>query len=523
VASAVNRRDGKEKSLSDKIVRNVAFGGLRSLLVAPIPFLLTPLILSKIGAAGYGTWAIFLAINGMTSLTDLGLVGTLSKFVAEYYARRDYVALNRLLNTGLAVFGLLSLGIMLLFWVGSSPIIAALFHNSLVKGEYLQRLFRYFILAIGANVLIMLFSSVTAGVQRLDLTSLMTGFNTFCAAVLSAVLLLRGWGLSGLICGQVCAAILTLAGYLLLMRKLVPQISLNPFRSDASEAKRIFSFSLRLYFTQAAMAVHNHIEKLLLAFFVNVSAAGWYDIANDVALKIRGVISVVLGPVMPAASELGALKDNRRLVELYYRAQKYLAFVGVPTVCYVAAASGRFVHLWIGPRFKMLAVPLAVLVIVNFFNLITGPGFLILLGNGDLRPGMQSAVLGIILNISLSPLLIYKFGFPGAVVGTAISLVIAAAYFLYLFHTKTGNPVGRMLRESFVRPVLCSLAILGVLRVVHLSGEPSWFGLAAEGLAFGFVYVVVLLFSGFFDRYDWSKIESLLPAMRYARRIIPVA
>src|ERR1700737_4958588 len=105
-----------EQPLSAKILRSVLFGGLRSLLVAPVPFLLTPLILSKIGAVGYGTWAVFLAINGMTSLADLGLVGTLSKFVAEHYARRDYVALNRLLNTGLAVFGALSFVVVGLLW-----------------------------------------------------------------------------------------------------------------------------------------------------------------------------------------------------------------------------------------------------------------------------------------------------------------------------------------------------------------------------------------------------------------------
>src|SRR6266404_8706201 len=54
----------QERLLSDRIIRNVIFGGLRSVLVAPVPFLLTPLILTKIGAGGYGTWAVFLAING---------------------------------------------------------------------------------------------------------------------------------------------------------------------------------------------------------------------------------------------------------------------------------------------------------------------------------------------------------------------------------------------------------------------------------------------------------------------------
>src|SRR5579864_4915525 len=98
-----------QRSLGAKIIRNVLFGGLRYVLVLPIPFVMTPLILHKVGVAGYGTWAVFLAINGLTSLADLGLFGTLSKFVAEYYARRDFSALARLVNSGLGLFLLVNL------------------------------------------------------------------------------------------------------------------------------------------------------------------------------------------------------------------------------------------------------------------------------------------------------------------------------------------------------------------------------------------------------------------------------
>jgi O-antigen/teichoic acid export membrane protein len=513
---------GQEKPLSDRILRNVMFSGFRSVLVAPVPFLLTPLILKKIGSGGYGTWAVFLAIKGLTSLADLGFVGTLSKFVAEYHARRDYAGLNRLLNTGLAVFGALSLLLSGLLWIGTSPMVRILFHGSLVNGPELAKLFRYFLAVVAANILILLFSSVTTGLQRLDLTNVMSAFNILCAATLSAVLLFRGWGLRGLLYGQICATVLTLLGYVMVVNRLLPQIHLNPFGVDGIEAKHIFNFSVRLYFTQVAFAIHTNIEKLLLSSLVGVSAAGLYDIASDVALKIGSAIGIVLGPVMPAASELGALKDDRRLFELYYRAHKYLAFVGVPVVCYVGAVSTRFVQLWIGPSFEVVVLPLVILVFVNFFNLMSGPGFLILAGNGNLGPGMRSAVAGIVLNAGLSLIFIYKFGFAGAVVGASTSLVIATAYFLYLFHRETGNPVGRLLREGF-RPVVCSLGVLALLWVIQSPSGLSWAGLVAWGVAFGFGYVTALLFSGFFDRYEWDKIERVVPAMRYARRVIPVA
>jgi O-antigen/teichoic acid export membrane protein len=484
---------------------------------------MTPIILHKIGTGGYGTWAVFLAISGLTSLADLGMVGTLSKHVAEYHARKDLKALNRLLSTGLVIFVLLAAGLGSLVWLGSSLVPRYLFRGGPLQGAELVVLLRYYLIVIGANILTLLFSSVTSGLQRMDLANWVSAANVYCAALVSVILLFRGWGLRGLVCGQVCASVVALTMYVVLVRRLLPQAEFRAMHVDALEARKMFGFSLRLYLTQAAVAVHNQLEKFLLALFVGVAAVGWYDIASDVALKIRGMIGLVLGPVLPAASELDALHDERRLEDLYFRAQKYLAFFGMPVACYVGAISTRFVELWIGPRLAFLGIPLAVLLSINFYNLVTGPGFLILAGRGSLRPGMQSAMVGLVLNAVLSFGLIYRFGFAGAVLGTAISLVSASTYFLYLFHRDTKYSVARLFREAYLKPMVISLPLAAVLMLVVRELVPSWAGLVILGIMFALLYVTTLLFSHFFDRYDWSKMESLLPAMRYARRIVPVA
>jgi O-antigen/teichoic acid export membrane protein len=515
--------DPAQRSLGSKIVRNVVFGGLRYVFIAPIPFVMTPLILHRIGVTGYGTWAVFLAINGLTSLADLGLVGTLSKFVAEYYARRDFPALTRLLNSGLTLFLLLDLVIGAALWLASPLLAGRLFRGSTVPSTELVVLLRCFLIVIAANILTQLFASVTTGLQRLDLTNVISAANVLLSALFGGILLLRGWGLRGLVYGYIGSGILTVAVYLIVVQRLLPQVTLNPMRFDRTEARKMFGYSLRLYITQAAVAVHNQVEKVFLAMLVGVGPVGWYDIASDIALKVRGSIGFILSPVLPAASELNALGDESRMRELYYRTHKYLALCGVPAVCYVVAVSNRFVELWIGPSMKMIALPLSVLLVVNFFNLATGPGFLIFAGKGDMRPGIQSAMLGIVLNIVLSLVLIYKFGFAGAVLGTSASLIIASGYFMSVFHRRTRYSVSRVLQESYLKPICCSVLVLTVILTIHSTGNTSWFGLAGMGFVFGIFYSITILVSRFFDRYDWSKIESFMPMARYARRIGRIA
>ncbi len=513
----------EQKPLSAKMIRNVIFGAFRAALVLPIPFVLTPLILSRIGPKGYGTWAVFLAINNLTSLADLGLVGTLSKYVAEYYAQRDFAALNRLLDTGIALFTLLSLVVIALLWTGSHILVAVLFRGSSLEPGALLVLFRYFLILVGANILILLFSSVTAGLQRMDLTHVMGTVNVFVGASVGGFLLVRGRGLPGLLAGYVFAALLTLVIYVVMVRRLLPQLMLNPLRMDGAEAKKIFNFSLRLYLTSAAVAVHNQAEKIFLTLFSGVIAAGWYDIASDVALKIRGAVGLVLTPVLPAASELGAQRDERRLAELYYRSHKYLAFIGVPIVCYTFVISNSFVKLWLGPNLLLIARPLAILVLIGFVNLTTGPGFSMFAGSARLGPGMRSAALGLTLNVILSVALIYRYGFAGAVIGTSLSLVIASGYFLFLFHHHTGYSVRRLLRESYVKPVICSLLLVGTLWIAHPTGVTSWPWLVLQSILFGATYCVLVICSGFFDHYDRTKLSALVPRMRRFRGVVSVA
>lgn len=173
-----------QRSLGTKIMRSVVSGGLRYVLVAPIPFIMTPLILHRIGVAGYGTWAVFLAINGLTSLADLGLMGTLSKFVAEYYAHQDISALSRLLNSGLTLFLLLDLAIGTAYWCASPLLANRLFRGSTVPITELVVPLRCFLIVIAANILTQLFSSVTTGLQRLDLSNVISTANILLSAFL---------------------------------------------------------------------------------------------------------------------------------------------------------------------------------------------------------------------------------------------------------------------------------------------------------------------------------------------------
>jgi O-antigen/teichoic acid export membrane protein len=510
----------ERKAVGAKVIRNVIFNGIRLLLLVPLPLVVIPYFLKNLGTSGYGTWAVFLAISGATSLADLGLVTTLSKHVAEFYALKDFQALSRIINTGFVLYLIIACLLALIFWISSPLLLSTLFRNSSVPAEELQILWRYLLLLVVANVLTLMFSSVVLGLQRMDLSTVMTSLNLLASAGVSILFLSWNWGLRGVLYAYVSAAWITLCAYVYVSRRLLPEIKFNPLDCRWTEAREILSFSMKTYVTQIAVVIHNQIEKIYLARFVGVVSVGWYDIPSDLAVKLRGIPGLVLAPIMPAAAELQARNDQSRLADLYYRAHKYLAFIGVPFVLYIVFVSTRFVELWVGPSLSVIAVPLSVLLIVNFVNLMTGPGFLILVAGGKLKPGLHSALLGILLNLTLSLFLIRTYGFRGAVMGTSLSLGIASCLFMFLFQRETAGSFSKVMRRAYPKPLVCSLTIIAFLYVIEHSEQSSWSQLIVHGIAFAVAYFALLLLLRFFDRFDLAIVEGFLPVARVARRII---
>jgi O-antigen/teichoic acid export membrane protein len=177
----------------------------------------------------------------------------------------------------------------------------------------------------------------------------------------------------------------------------------------------------------------------------------------------------------------------------------------------------------VGPALRVVAVPLSVLLIINYINLMTGPGLLILVGRGKLRPGVYSALLGMVLNLSLSFFLIRAYGFRGAVIGTSLSLGIASAFFLYLFQREARIPFLEIVRSAYLKPIACSLAVMTLFGLFARSEHSSWLGLVIRGGFFGVGYLLVLAFTRFFDSFDLAILKRLLPVSRIQRRVVPGA
>ena len=367
------------------------------------------------------------------------------------------------------------------------------------------------------------FMACINGRQRMDLTNLLIFFAELLSASATVVLLLAGMKVRGLLLAQLLSTSFMLVGSIVIVRRLLPSVAPNPFRCRFRTMRKLVTFSVPLYAGYLMTSIQGQLEKLYLARFVGIVPVGWYNVASEGASKVKRVPDLLLGPVLAAASELDATQERGKVEELYFRAHKYLALIAVPLVIFAVVTAKMLISLWVGNALAQIAVPFALLVIGNFFPQTGSPTYFILVGRGILRPAVYTAALAAVLNVVLSFVFIKRWGFSGAVLGTAIPMIISTIYFLTVTKKYFEMPLSQILRRAYLKPLLCSLAAASIIPVIALLRMSRLQELLAVTVAYGAIYIIGLAVTRFFDSFDLAKAESQLPFLRIARHIIPVS
>jgi O-antigen/teichoic acid export membrane protein len=512
------------KPLSFQIVRGVVFSLVRKLVSGPIFLLLVPFVLHRVGTAGYGTWSILGTIIGLSWFLDLGLGASVTKHVAEHRGTGDLSQLRRVVNASCAIYLVLTTLALLLLWFFAKVLIGELFRGPDAPSlAYILALWPMLLTIVGLDMLTKPFISVINGFQRLDLSNVLLFSANASNVLLTVAFLIAGRGLRGLLWAALLSALLNFVLSVGIARSLLPSVIPNPLGSDLATIRAMFIFSLGLYSGSIMTTIQGQIEKLYLARFLGVVPVGWYNIASEAASKVRRMPDLLLGPVMAAASELDAANEGDKISQLHFRAHKYLAVSTIPLVVFSVVSAKTLVTLWLGPKLGVVAFPFALLVLGNLFPQVGAPTYFILVGRGILRPSVYAALIASVLNVVLSLLFIWRWGFAGAVWGSVLPMVISTLCFFVLAEPFFEGTLYRVLRLAYLKPVLCSLAAAAAMSLASIRASHLWLQFAVSTATYAVVYLLGLGFTHFFDDFDFSKAEGHIPFVRFVRRLMAVS
>ncbi|MGC9070864.1 MAG: lipopolysaccharide biosynthesis protein, partial [Elusimicrobiales bacterium] len=182
------------QSLSQKICRNTFFNAIGRLWGILVALVLTPYIIRHIGVERYGIWALVGVITGYFGLLDFGVGTSFVKYIAEFYAKRDYEKINQVVNTGFVFYTVFAILIIVLGFLFINPLLSFFKIPPQMLNE-VRFVFLLGIIIFGVSNALSPFLAVQTGLQRMDITNKISIAVSIPTVLGTVFFLEKGYGL----------------------------------------------------------------------------------------------------------------------------------------------------------------------------------------------------------------------------------------------------------------------------------------------------------------------------------------
>lgn len=467
---------------------------------------LTPIIIAKLGWAGYGAWTLVFSLSAYVQMTNASFGLAYTKFTAECVRHRRFEELSHIIGSGMTAVGgvaVLGLGAS---WVFGEPILRWLeVPEALVADTAIALVIVLAVLVLRMTVGCTL--EILGGLQRLDLTQRLNGISVLVEFVVTVPLLLWApdpWGgLVGLAIGHATGQVVINLAAWSMVRTRLPELRLTPFAISREGLRKVMGVGGRFQLLWAVNTVVMQGIKFLISKLVGVEAVAVYDLADKLMALGKTASEAVIAPLMPAFASLRAGGERARERLLFLKGSKADALMGGASFAFLALLAPAIMLLWTGAPGEQIdkaAWTLRVLAIGEASLLLTSVVSSSLRAQGRVKLEFTWAMLTtgimVVLLVPLAPLM----GFEGMILARLVAQLCGTVWYLRAYFGFAEMSWGEYLRGTGI-PKLA--VILGVITGVLWAGHellpplvpPGVGGRAAaaiECVVWGVPYVALL-------------------------------
>lgn len=455
------RRTGGRSSL----VRNTTGSSVPILLGYVFSFIVAPLMLSRLGLAAFGVWAVTGSLAAYAALSDLGMRRALGRFIALYDTGGDDRAVRECVGLGISIMTV----------VGTLMAITAVFAAPLLQRSLGVLSVEDMRVTLLCSVVISMswgfssvFNSMNTGLRRMVPAGIATTTALVLNFLFSVGALLVSTELVTYAIANAAAGVLGVGASFVAMWYVWRSFPIAiPSRRVIRD---VLSYSLKAQVHGISGIVNMQTGKLILAFFVSVEATAVYEIATRVTRAVKGVALQTISAMVPTATA-HIVEHGRESIPAWYRHyNRRVAALALPLFLLASLTAPFLLVAWLGNLPEKSAVVISVLCLAYAVSITIEVGMTT--SNADGNPGMvalnsaMTAALNVLLMVALAPL----FGFWGILAGTALAVTIGAAIFVVRFHRRYKIPFADYFR-SVGPPAALAFGLLAPFLVLPLFGD----------------------------------------------------
>lgn len=398
---------------------------------------LTPYIIGFVGDEAYGVFKTISSFTSAFMVLDLGLGGTMMRYIAKFKADKNeseipnFIAMGLLQAAAIAtVLGALLCG----FYFG----IDYIYQNGLNPTEISKAKELYLVLGLG--MLAHIFENVSNGI--------ICGHNKFTIAngvkVLRLVIRIISvlFFLSLFKDTLVLVVVDTALTFLLLIIEWIyicfkQRIKIRLERWDNAIFKSSFKYTILMLITSIAAQINSNLDNVVIGAFIGSGAVAIYSIALLIFGIFEQLSTAISGVMLPMVTNVLKEDDaNSKIQELIVQVGR-IQFMLLGAALVGFSVLGRtFLSIWIGEGFDDVYFLTLILMVPSILELCVNICLSVLKANNDLIFRTMVLLGTMIGNAIITVVGVYFLGYYMAAVGTALSFFIGSVVIMGVYYKK---------------------------------------------------------------------------------------
>jgi len=471
------------------ISRNAYFSVSQVVITGIILFILYRFLLDAIGVELLGVWSLILASVSVSTIGQLGISGSVVKYVAKYLAHGEFKSTIKIIETAAVSIGFI-IGVIMLIIYYPLILLLGFFLPESVMPVALSIL-PYAMVSLWVTSITSVYRSGLDGCQRIDLRAMTTIGGSFLNLTMVIILVPLN-GIIGVAYAQIIqSGFMFIISSFFLSREL-PGLPSLPIHWDLSIFREMIWYGINFQFVSIMVMLFDPLTKLLLSKFGSLEMVGYYEMANRMIMQFRGLLvsaNQVLVPVIATYKEL----SPERIRKVYFNTYRLVVYLSLLLYGAILTIIPLISVIWIGKYEPVFVVFSSIMAVAWFLNTLSVPAYFNNQGTGQLRWNTIAHVITSISNLSFGVFFGILYRGLGVVAATALSLIIGSFVLIIAYHKEHKIKIRNLFPKEIhaLALVVCIGVSYGWLLYFNFQHELSTLTLTAV-IVVGFMLLVAI-------------------------------
>ena len=457
------------------------------------------IIARLLGPEDYGIYSLALVLPTiLAGLINFGMTSAITHFSAKLIAEGKKQNISKLIETSL-LFELLVSLIASVFCFFFSEVLA----KFLIGRAELNLQVRLASTLILLQTLFNLLASIFIGLNSMEINARMLIVSSLIKVILSPVLIVIGFGVTGAISGQVLYFTTAIViGFIYLEKYKIVNFH---WRIDSTTLKEIFKYSLPIYASSLLVLLFIQYQSMVLAFFTSNTEVGNFQVTTLFASAIL-ILVFPFTSLFPSFTKVRSRLDD--LQRMFSISVKYTAILVVPASLAIATLSKDLILTFFGSEFNLAPTFLMLYILTNLYaGLGSSVVTFLFSGVGNTTAVLKLDLINFVVFLPLAPLLTQLWGGVGLIFAIIIAKTAMSLYGLLIATKEVGvHPDMKSSIKIYVSSILTMIPLIIFLK---LSPFQSFINLLISSVIFFGSYLTLLPVIGAVNKSDVETLQSI--------------